>query len=224
MPRAKPEVGERYHIYNRGLEKRVLFFDEADYARMLFYILFLQSPVPLYNIPRIIAGFRKNNIFPVSPAIGGRIIEKRMVELECFSLMPNHLHLIMHELQKGGISSYMQRVQIAYTKYFNTRYKRSGYLLQGPYQAVHVSTNEQFLHLSAYIHRNARELPKWRSREHVYPWSSYQDYILENRWGPLLAFKAIAEQFSGLDEYKNFTDSSNTKNDEDDNYWTSDVR
>lgn len=224
MPRVKPAVGERYHIYNRGFEKRKIFFDEADYARMLFYILFLQSPVPLYNVPRIIAGFRKNNTFPVSPAVAGRIIEKRTVELECFSLIPNHLHLAVYELQDGGVSLYMQRIEIAYTKYFNTRYGRSGYLFQGPYQAVHISTNEQFLHLSAYIHRNARELPRWKSKEHFYPWSSYQDYISENRWGSFLILKTIAEQFSSPGEYKNFTDNSNTKNDKDENYWTSDVR
>ncbi|OGZ57966.1 MAG: hypothetical protein A3G60_01280 [Candidatus Ryanbacteria bacterium RIFCSPLOWO2_12_FULL_47_9c] len=213
MPRAKLAPGERFHIYNRGLEKRAMFHDDTDYARMLFYILFLQSPVPVHNISRIVAGFRKNGIFAAAPETLERLIKNRTVELELFSLMQNHFHLGVRERKKGGISSYLQRVQIALTKYYNIRYKRSGYLLQGPFQSVHVETNEQFLHLSAYVHRNARELSRWKLKEHRYPWSSYQDYITENRWGKLLVTKAIAEQFSSLSEYKHFVETSGTKAD-----------
>ena len=125
--------------------------------------------------------------------------------------MPNHFHLLIQESKEGGVSAYIQRIEIAYTKYFNTKYKRSGYLFQGPFRSVHVNSNRQLLYLSAYIHRNPREMKKWQDKEHIYPWSSYQDIVKENRWGELLKYQAITEQFASPEEYKEFVKTSKAK-------------
>lgn len=124
--------------------------------------------------------------------------------------MSNHFHLIAHERKLNGISSYMHRVQTGYSKYFNTKYRKSGHLVQGTFQAVHIEDNEQFLHVSAYIHRNQREISKWKNKEHLYPWSSYHDYIVDNRWGDLLNTQIILEQFEPK-EYRDFVITSGTK-------------
>src|SRR5207237_1342011 len=105
----------------------------------------------------------------------------------------------------------MQRVLNGYTKYFNTKYEKSGHHFQGPYKAVHVSSNDQLLYLSTYIHRNPRELPQWRGREHLYPWSSYQDTVTENRWGKLLTPEILLEQFDSKEDYSNFINTSTAK-------------
>jgi len=105
----------------------------------------------------------------------------------------------------------MQRILTAYTKYFNAKYGKSGHLFQGPFQIVHVEDNEQLLHLSAYIHRNPREIKEWKDKEHQYTWSSYQDCIAENRWKELLKHQIITDQFSGKKEYQDFVETSGTK-------------
>ena len=128
-----------------------------------------------------------------------------------FTQMPNHFHLTLLERVKNGISSYMQRVLNAYAKYFNTRYERSGHLFEAPFQAVHIEDNEKLLYLSAYVHRNQREIKKWKNREHLYPWSSYQDYIRENRWGELIEPGIVLKQFSSKSEYKDFVETSGAK-------------
>jgi putative transposase len=140
-----------------------------------------------------------------------KIVNTRYVELVVFALMQNHFHLIVHEFQEGGISQYMQRALNSYTKYFNTKYGKSGHLFQGPYQIIHIKNNEQLLHLSAYAHRNPREIAQWNNKEHLFPWSSYQDYIKENRWGELLKHQIITEQFSSPEDYRNFVETSGTK-------------
>ena len=86
------------------------------------------------------------------------MITSRYVELVSFAFIPNHFHLIVHEKKENGISQYMQRILNAYTKYFNAKYKKTGHLFQGPFKAVHTESNEQLLHLSAYIHRNPERL------------------------------------------------------------------
>jgi putative transposase len=139
------------------------------------------------------------------------IIEHRFVELTCFCLMPNHFHLIVKEVEENGTARYMQKVLNSYTKYYNTKYHKSGHLFQGPYKAVHVENNNQLLHLSAYIHRNPRELKEWFKKEDIYPWSSYQDFIGINRFEKLLVPDIINGQFENKEDYDEFVKTSPAK-------------
>ena len=150
-------------------------------------------------------------MFDISEKTVDGITESRHVELVGFVLMPNHFHLILHELEEGGISKYMQRVSNAYTKYFNTKYKSSGHLFQGAYKMVHMESDPQILYLSAYVHNNVRELKGWNKKEHLYRWSSYQDFIKENRWGELLKTDIILDQFPNKEKYKTFVQKSGAK-------------
>ena len=211
MRKVQFAVGQFYHIYNRGVNKQNIFLDRRDYVRFLFILLSFQSELPVYNISRYVSTFIKHSVFNITEKIFDKITEKKIVELVSFVLMPNHFHLILHEIEDGGISRYMQKVLNAYAKYFNTKYKRSGHLFQGPFQAVFIETNEQLLHLSAYVHRNPRELKGWKNKEHKYPWSSFQDFCNENRWGELLVPNIIMEQFKSPEEYKDFMDTSGAK-------------
>lgn len=203
--------GEYYHLLGRGAGKQNIFADTRDYARFLFYILYFQSPLPLYNIGRHVTSFIKEGQFGVEPKMKTRIVQERYTELVCFALMPNHFHLLVKEKTEGGISRMMQRVLDGYTKYFNIRYKRSGHLFQGPFHAVHVGNNTQLLHLSAYLHRNPRELSRWKQQEEYYQWSSYQDYTRNNRWSNLLVSEVVLGQFKNNREYLHFVKTSTAK-------------
>lgn len=205
-------AGEHYHIFNRGNNKQKIFIDARDWIRFLFLIIYFQSPSNFPQVSRMTTNYVKHSVFDtVNNKKVEEIIETRYVELVGFALMPNHFHLVIEETKQGGISQYMQRILNAYTKYFNAKYDKSGHLFQGPFQIVHIKDNEQLLHLSAYVHRNPRELKQWKNKEHDYPWSSFQDYIKENRWGELLKHQIITEQFSNKKEYKNFIDTSIAK-------------
>ena len=211
MRRDNLAPGEYYHVFNRGNNKQNIFSDQKDWVRLLFLILYLQSPINFNNIGRQTSRYVKHPMFNIAENIKKDVIKKRSVELIGFTLMPNHFHLILHELKEGGISKYMQRILNAYTKYFNTKYKKVGHLFQGPYKIVHVENNEQLLYLSTYIHRNPREIKEWKNREDGYPWSSYQDYIKENRWSDLLKNDVISSQFSNKKEYYEFVKTSPAK-------------
>jgi len=203
--------GEYYHIFNRGNNKQNIFREEKDLARLLFLILYLQSPVVIYNISNIVSNFIRHRVFNSSKKTLKNILDNRTIELIGFAQMPNHFHLIVKEINEGGISQYLQRIQDAYTKYFNIKYGSSGHLFQGPFKAVRIKNNEQLLHLSAYIHRNPREIKQWYKKEHLYIWSSYQDYISDNRWGDLLKNDIIIRQFKTTNQYKDFVKTSGTK-------------
>lgn len=203
--------GEYYHLCGRGVGKQKLFLDTRDYARFLFLILYFQSPTSIYNLSRLVTGFIKHGKFAVSKNNEEKIVAQREVALISFCLMPNHFHLIIREAHSGGSSRYMQKILMAYAKYFNAKYKKSGHVFQGPFRAIHIEDNEQLLYTSAYVHRNPRELSGWKNKEHTYPWSSFRDYLDENRWGDLLNVEDILSQYKDHAEYQESVDESGAK-------------
>ena len=156
--------GEYYHIFNRATIKQVIFHDFGDYARFLFLILYLQAPIKILHIGRLVKDFTKccGQSSALTTGYEEEVMKKRMIELVAFCLMPNHFHLIIKGLEEGGIATYMHRVLTAYAKYYNTKYNKSGHVFQGPYRAVHIKDDRQLLYLSTYIHRNPSEIFKWR--------------------------------------------------------------
>lgn len=50
MPKTKIVVDEHYYICNRGNNKQPIFFEERDYIRFLFLILYFQGGDSVYNI------------------------------------------------------------------------------------------------------------------------------------------------------------------------------
>lgn len=197
---------EYYHLYNRGTQKTNIFLDDRDRIRFLFLVLYFQLQETPQNISRQVSYFVKHRMFNIEVSV-----KKRLVDLVAFSLMPNHFHLLVKEAEEGGISKYLQKLLNAYTKYFNTKYEKSGHLFQGPFKAVHIKDNDQLLYASAYVHRNPREIKEWKNRDHLYPWSSFQDYSEDNRWDKLLVCNSILEQFTSRNEYKNWVISSAAK-------------
>lgn len=199
---------EFYHVYSRGNNKRALFLQQADYIRFLFLILFFQFDQIFPNARRATNHYARYAKFDLDMLDKNSI---RLVDLVSFALMPNHFHLLLCEREEKGISCYMQRVLNAYAKYFNIRNEQTGHLFEGPFRATHIENNTQLLHVSAYIHKNPKELQSWNTKEHIYPWSSYQDFVDKNRWKFLLKQEPVLEQFENRHEYKTFLKTSTAK-------------
>jgi len=193
-----------YHLYGRGVAKQPIFLDKRDWARFLFLILYLQTPEKINHIGKVVKRYVEKGKFNISEETLSKILQNRDVELLVFTLMPNHFHLLAMEKKEGGISAYMHRVLTAYSMYFNKKYERSGHVFQGPFQARVILSDAQLNITSAYIHRNQREIKKWKNREDKYPWSSFIDYSKDSRWGKLLCQDVLLEQFGNKKRYTDF--------------------
>lgn len=148
-----------YHIYNRGVEKRLIFQDTQDYSVLLSYLKEyltsknelelrqkLSDPNTSYKEKdKILKLLRMNNFY-------GEI------SLLAYCLMPNHFHFFIKQKSALSIDKFMQSLCTRYTMYFNRKYKRVGSLFQAVYKAVLVRTEEQFIYLSKYIHKQALAL------------------------------------------------------------------
>ncbi|KKS77378.1 MAG: hypothetical protein UV64_C0020G0002 [Parcubacteria group bacterium GW2011_GWC1_43_11b] len=213
MPyRQVPFVADEYfHLVNRGNLKCDIFRDDVDRARFLFYILYLQSPESFEQIGRHVQKFLKTGNFGFDEKEIKEIIDQRLVKVTAFALMPNHFHILVQSTIDNGISIYMQKVLNGYTKYFNAKYQQSGHLFQGPFRAVHIQDNEQLLYTSAYIHLNPREAG-YAGQETKYRWSSFSDFVGQNRWNNLLDPSIILDQIIDNDDnYKTWVENSGTK-------------
>lgn len=180
-----------YHIYNRGVEKRTIFLDDRDYQRFLQTLYYYQyeGPKPSFSDKDRF----KINDFSHNPKI---------IELICYCLMPNHFHLLVKQLKDNGISEFIGKVTNSYTKYFNTKHKRVGPLLQGAFKTVLVENDFQFMHLSRYIHLNPY-VDKLVENLELYQYSSYPQFIglTSDR---LSVPQPILSQFKNRKDYKEF--------------------
>ena len=217
MARAK-DIGialdEYYHLYTRGVGKKNIFLDKRDYLRFLFCMLHFQYDENFYNAGNAVTRFLDTGSFAFQKR-NAPDEKHRIAEIVAFVLMPNHLHIIAHEIEPGGIARLMKRALGGYAKYFNAKYNMSGHVFQGAYNAVHIEDNNQLLYVSTYVHRNPRELRGWKNREGKYPWSSFLDYITANRWGNLIKQDIILDQFPQKVEYEKFVNESVAKNSSD---------
>ncbi|MFA5871312.1 MAG: transposase [Parcubacteria group bacterium] len=197
MRKTKFENGEYYHIYNRCIDKNILARDRADIKR------FFQS-LNEFNVKRPIGSLYEK--FYYQDKFGNQVSKKdKLVEFICYCVNPNHYHFLLKQNTEGGISRFMHKAVLGYTKYYNQRYGRSGALFQSPFKAINVNSNEYLLHLSVYINLNYRvhKIDKTRA------FSSWNQYANQKIIGNIKCKKDIVlKQFRNDVEYREFAENS----------------
>jgi REP element-mobilizing transposase RayT len=166
--------GEFYHIYNRGVDKRTTFLDDGDRIRFCTYLQELnQTARHPQSLSRDLTRYGDSH--------------KPTVTIHAFCLMDNHYHLLVSQRKKNGVSQFMHRLGIAYTKFFNTKYERTGSLFESRYKVKHLLSTGYLLRVADYIHANPLELLNVDVRNAVtalkqYRWSSFADHLGDHRY------------------------------------------
>lgn len=140
--------GEYYHVFNRGVDKRIIFDDEYDYQRFLESMTLFNTVKPIGSIYE--QQFQKKSITERNR----KLSENPLVDILSYCLNPNHYHLLLKQKEEMGVTKFLHRLGLGYTNYFNRRNTRVGALFQGRFKAVHVESNEQLLHTSVYVNLN----------------------------------------------------------------------
>jgi len=113
-----------------------------------------------------------------------------LVKILCYSLMPNHFHLLLKEIRKSGISTFMKKLGSGFAKYFNIKYGETGRLFQGSYKGKLINEQKYLEYLSVYIQvinvlelfpggieKALQDLDKALKLVEEYPFSSYPDFV-----------------------------------------------
>ena len=217
MLRKDPFVtGEYYHIYNRGIDKRIIFKSKNDYERfaVLLYIANTEEALKLDNLVNILHKSYEE-IMQVEK-------EKALVSIGAWCLMPNHFHLIVRQEVEGGITKFMRKLGVGYSMFFNIKYKRQGALFGGPFKSKCIKSDDNYLRqLFAYVHLNPLDLefPNWEKEIfklsvennrmknflQLYKYSSYPEYVGADRVEKNILNKhGFPDYFKDADSFKDF--------------------
>ncbi len=74
-----------------------------------------------------------------------------LVHILAFTLMTNHLHLLVKEIRQGGVSLFMKRLGQSMTNHHNGKHKQSGSLFQGSFRSKTIDSDEYLRYVAAYV-------------------------------------------------------------------------
>jgi len=196
--------GQVYHIYNRGVDKREIFLNDFDRYRFIQDLQYMNSAEPVLNSGY---SFVRNLPVYIDSGLGAATHQnkpenRKLVDILAFAFMPNHYHMLVMQRVREGIVSFMQKLGTAYTMYFNSRYKRTGVLFQGPFKAVLIKKENHFEGIPFYIHANPLKLaaPLHSAEMKLaflrnYKWSSFRDYDGIPNFGSIISTEFLEELF-----------------------------
>lgn len=134
----------------------------------------------------------------------GTTCKRYSVEVHAYCLMGNHYHLLLR-CANGNVSQAIQHFASVYTQRFNRRHGFDGALFRGRFHSVPVTSDEQLITVSRYIHRNPKDLGSGVLIEQ-YEWSSLGFFIRSNRPKPAWLKTALTLRLFGdnPDDYLEF--------------------
>lgn len=195
-------INEIYHVFNRGIDHRPTFTDMREYNRALEVLSYYRfaSPSKKLSYFLLLASDERMKIID-----NMKNKSQRLIEIVAFCLMPNHFHFLLKQLSHNGISEFMSNFQNSYTRYFNTKNERTGPLFLDQFKAVRIETDEQFIHVSRYIHLNPLTSYVIKDFDSLkrYPWSSFKDYVVENP-DSVCSTKTVLDYFKNKTLYELF--------------------
>ena len=193
-------TGQIYHVFNRGIDRRVTFSGAKEYQRAVQTCDFYSHARPPVKLSRYLSlGQEKQN-----EIISMLRTKETLVSIICYCLMPNHFHLLLKQESENGISKFLSNLQNSYTKFYNTKHNRNGPLFMDQFKAVIIETEEQLIHVARYIHLNpfTGYVVKKLTDLESYPWSSLPTCLDPN--SSATKNNLIMSYFSSKLSYKEF--------------------
>lgn len=133
------------HVIKRGTRGLDIVRDDADrrdFENLLFYTNDAYTPEHWRREIDGMKPFKRPESWPA---------QKPLVRILAWTLMPNHFHLILQEVQEGGIAKFMQRLSGSMSLCFNAKYGETGSMFQGSYKGIVVESDAYLRYLTAYV-------------------------------------------------------------------------
>lgn len=127
--------------------------DNSDRERFVQSLFYLNDSFVDDNWRKIVGNLAEFERLPEWPE------REPLVHVLAWTLMPNHFHLLIEEIQEGGVSKFMQRLCGSMSMHFNAKYHENGSIFQGAYRSRTVIEDSHLRYLAFYIQaKNVLEL------------------------------------------------------------------
>ncbi|MDO8658991.1 MAG: transposase [Candidatus Parcubacteria bacterium] len=222
MFRKDPFVtGEYYHIYNRGIDKRIIFKSYKDYERFIMLLFVSNTQMQSFRLDNLIN--QQHKTFEEILILDK---DEPLVSVGAWCLMPNHFHLLIRQEVDGGITKFMRKLGVAYSMFFNIKYQRTGALFGGLFKSKLIGVDDNYMReLFGYIHLNPLEIefPEWKDKINKrssdmkkflesYRYSSYCDYVGKDRIeGNILKKENFPDYFNENQSFEDFIENYYTE-------------
>ncbi len=164
-----------YHTYNKSIAKTIIFDKnilEKTFEIINFYRY--QQKLRLSKFNTLTYAAKEVYLKDICASLP-------LIDFFAFSLMPNHFHFLIKQLQTGGIKKFISNFQNSFAKRFNLINNREGSLFLNGFKCRQIISENEFFHVFRYIHLNPVSsrliaFPLLAS----YPFNSYGWYLNEN--------------------------------------------
>jgi hypothetical protein len=186
-PRIHLEPGKCYHLFNRGVNRTVIFQETEDFEKFL-------SLVELHICP---IGHVYSYVFmwdhwhlSISTFLAGNLPAHRLKDKHALSRVIGHL-------------------QNAYAKYYNHKYRRVSAVFEHKFERHEVNTLEYFKALVVYHHFNPQKHGFIETYQ-GYTWTSYRT-LIQQETPTFLQREIVWQKFGGqqafLDAHLDYNES-----------------
>ncbi len=176
-PRIALEPGKYYHLFNRGVNRTLIFQETADYEKFLMLI--------------------ERHICAVGKVYSYALMRDHWHL--CISTLPAD-ELPPHRLKDvHALGRVVGHLQNAYAKYYNHKYSRVSAVFEHKYERHEVHSQEYFRSLVVYHHFNPQK-HGFIDLYTNYSWSSYRSLIQPGS-STFLDREAVWEKFGGREAF-----------------------
>ncbi|RKY33580.1 MAG: hypothetical protein DRP68_01960 [Candidatus Omnitrophota bacterium] len=121
--------------------------------------------------------FLEDNDFLSFLGILKKTSSKFSIDILCFALLPNHLHILL-KIRNRNLGEAMKYLFQSYAQRFNKKYQRKGHVFCGVYRASLCRDDAYLLTASLYIHLNPYKAGLLKN-PFRYKWYSLHPYVNE---------------------------------------------
>ncbi len=174
MRREKFIKKEIYHVFNKSIAGYGIFKDLTNANRFLKVIDYYNKINIPYSFSKALQAKKykyQNILYPKNSGL---------IKFISYCIMPDHYHFLIKILRDNCLGKFINDIENSYTRYFNIKFERKGPLWQSRFKAVHITTNEQLIHVSRYIHLNPITAGLVEKPED-WIFSSYRDFISDKK-------------------------------------------
>ncbi len=168
-----------YHVFDKTIDNRKVFDNQKvskEFIKTFLYYRSCRAHIrysKLKQMPKDVSTSILDEVFYPSYFL---------VHIVAYCLMPNHYHFLLKQQMTNGIVTFMSNSLNSFTHYYNNLNKRKGPLFLTQFKSKKITSDEQLIYVSSYIHRNPLSSGLVVSPKELctYPYSSMKAYMGTN--------------------------------------------